>query len=112
MFRLFFLTLVTVSHFLLSNFSFAQSDAEPRTWTSTKGHTVEATFVNASGSMVQLKTEAGDTIELKRMDLSREDRRYLVEQKIKESKERMRARTGRRGAPEGNGFEFDDDDGL
>lgn len=50
-----------------------------RTWTSTRGTTVEARLVGDSGSNVTLQKRTGEKFRIRRTALSKNDRRYLEE---------------------------------
>lgn len=64
-----------LSSLMVAAMAFAQ--AEMRTWTNTKGKTVEAEIQKKDSSKVTLKLENGKTATIKLSDLSKEDKEFV-----------------------------------
>ncbi|TFH16568.1 MAG: hypothetical protein E4H02_05275 [Lentisphaerales bacterium] len=60
-----------------SGVSVAAGGEELRTWTSSRGESIEAALVGADGEMVQLEDRNGQAIAIQRVNLSEDDRAYL-----------------------------------
>ena len=62
---------------LLAAASFRQAQAEPRTWTSVSGATIEASLAGVEGSIVELAAPGGRRMQIQIDKLSQADRAYI-----------------------------------